>query len=565
MGDPRFRERDKHPRPTRQNQRPPPRVAVRRLRQVPTGVFDMASTSSGKKRTYKEAFLQWGFTSIVDKNIEKPQCVLCNKVLNPESMKPSKLKEHFAKVHKEFADKNIDFFKKKERILKSSRMDSTGNIQKANESCLQASYKIAYRIARNKKPHTIGEDLIKPCLLDAVALVIGEKHVAKIKQISLSNTTIQSRICEMSADILATVISEIKESPMFALQLDESTDVASCSQLLVFTRYIKDDDVKEEYLFCKSLPTTTRGEDVFQTLKEFIEENGLDWLKLIGTCTDWAPSMMGIRSGFQALVKQVAPQVFGYHCLIHRYALAVKTLPPDLLNTLSDIVKIVNHIRGSATNSRLFKVLCDEVGATFNALLYHTEDKIASFLRKLELYQRRVQAGDVSMFTQLSEQLVNNKQEKITFENSVVQHLTAVIDSLQQYFPNMHSRESYSWILRPFSTCVDIFKDEDVSAKVEFLGLRENNSLKVDFQNDKLSTFWRKAAAEYPIIADRALKMLIPFATTYRCETGFSTLVTLKTKARNRLNVEHDMRCALSETEPNIVKLANAKQFQPSH
>lgn len=194
-----------------------------------------------------------------------------------------------------------------------------------------------------------------------------------------------------------------------------------------------------------------------------------------------------------------------------------------------------------------------------------SQDKIASFLRKLELYQRRVQAGDVSMFTQLSEQLVNNKQEKITFENSVVQHLTAVIDSLQQYFPNMDSRESYSWILRPFSTCVDIFKDEDVSAKVEFLGLRENNSLKVDFQNDKLSTFWRKAAAEYPIIADRALKMLIPFATTYRCETGFSTLVTLKTKGRNRLNVEHNMRCALSETEPNIVKLANAKQFQPSH
>lgn len=89
----------------------------------------------------------------------------------------------------------------------------------------------------------------------------------------------------------------------------------------------------------------------------------------------------------------------------------------------------------------------------------------------------------------------------------------------------MDSRECYSWILRPYSTCVDIFKDEDVSAKVEFLGLRKDNSLKVDFENNEVGTFWRNATAEYPIIADRALKMLIPFAISYMCKTGlFVTL-----------------------------------------
>lgn len=157
------------------------------------------------------------------------------------------------------------------------------------------------------------------------------------------------------------------------------------------------------------------------------------------------------------------------------------------------------------------------------------QDKVASFVRKLELYQRRVQAGDVSMFTQLCEQLVNIEPNKITFENSVVQYLSA--DSLKQYFPDMDNRQSSSWILRPFTTDDNIIKDEDVAAKVEFLGLRENTTCRVEFQNYDLSTFWRKTGAEYPVLAYRALKMLIPFATTYRCESDFSTLVTLKTKA----------------------------------
>ncbi|GBP62958.1 SCAN domain-containing protein 3 [Eumeta japonica] len=158
----------------------------------------------------------------------------------------------------------------------------------------------------------------------------------------------------------------------------------------------------------------------------------------------------------------------------------------------------------------------------------------------------------MTMFPQVCEQLENDKTDKITFEDSVVQHLSSVISSLQQYFPDTDNRQSNSWVLRPFLTGDHIFKDEDMSAKVEFLGLREDCTLKVEFQNYDLCTFWKKVRAEYPIIADRALKMLVPFATTYRCESGFSTLVTLKTKARNRLNVEHDLRCALSETLPNL-------------
>ena len=122
----------------------------------------------------------------------------------------------------------------------------------------------------------------------------------------------------MSDDILEQVVAEVKASPYFALQLDESTDVASCEQLLVYVRYMKGDSVKENCLFSEPLITTTRGEDVFGTLENFFADKELEWAKLVGICIDGAPSMIGIRSGFRAFVKQVAPHATFTHCMIHR-------------------------------------------------------------------------------------------------------------------------------------------------------------------------------------------------------------------------------------------------------
>ena len=107
----------------------------------------------------------------------------------------------------------------------------------------------------------------------------------------------------------------------------------------------------------------------------------------------------------------------------------------------------------------------------------------------------------------------------------------------------------------------EIIEDSDIAAKLEFLALREDKSLEVDYQNEELITFWAKQEKEYPILSQRALNVLIPFATTYRCEAGFSALVAIKTKARNQLkDTDADMRCALSSTDPCIDKLVKRKK-----
>jgi hypothetical protein len=87
----------------------------------------------------------------------------------------------------------------------------------------------------------------------------------------------------------------------------------------------------------------------------------------------------------------------------------------------------------------------------------------------------------------------------------------------------------------------------------------------LEFNSKGLEEFWYSLREAYPRIVNRAMEVLIPFATTYLSESGFSTLVTLKTKSRNRLDVQHDMHVALSKTTPQFNVLIQAKQQQPPH
>ena len=178
----------------------------------------------------------------------------------------------------------------------------------------------------------------------------------------------------MSGDIAEQVIAQVKDSKFgFAIQMDESTDVAKCSQLLVHVRFIQNDTVKTALVLSQELAATTKGKDVFNVLEDFFKENELDWSKLVGCATDGAPAMLGRNSGFQAYVKNVAANATFIHCFIRRFALCIKVLPSELMSCLNKIIKIVNVIKTSALNSRLFARLCKDVCSEHKCLLFHSE------------------------------------------------------------------------------------------------------------------------------------------------------------------------------------------------
>ena len=122
--------------------------------------------------------------------------------------------------------------------------------------------------------------------MKAVNLVLGEANTKKMQHVSLSNNTIQRRISKMSMD-------EIKASPLFSFQLDESTDVSSCSQWFVLVIYINSGDIK--YKFCSAVLLKPQ-QKLMMSWKKFFQDEDLQWENVCGICTDGAPAMLGSKS-----------------------------------------------------------------------------------------------------------------------------------------------------------------------------------------------------------------------------------------------------------------------------
>ena len=103
--------------------------------------------------------------------------------------------------------------------------------------------------------------------------------------------------------------------------------------------------------------------------------------------------MVEKHKGFLARVSQIAPHINFTHGIIHRENLAIKTLDQQLKCVLSSVVKIVNYIKSRPLQTRLFSILCDEMGSEHKTLFLHSEVRWLS-RRKVftRLYELRNEA-----------------------------------------------------------------------------------------------------------------------------------------------------------------------------
>ena len=197
--------------------------------------------------------------------------------------------------------------------------------------------------------------------------------------------------------------------------------------------------------------------------------------------------------------------------------------------------------------------------------MHSTHDKVAAFRRKVELFERLTEKGDTSMFPNLTMLLQSKPNMKCNFTQDISSHLNAINIAIDRYFPEIEERHNFLWISKPFSVEESSISDDDMAAKIEFLRLREDSSLRTDLAGVNIGNFWAGLQNEYPILSKRALNFLIQFPSIYYFEVGFSAMVSIKTKYRNMLEIDDDMRYFFSYSQPRFARLIAKNQYQPSH
>ena len=115
-------------------------------------------------RQYSQKFLKFGFTvAPCSEQFPLPLCLVCSKVLSNDVMKPCKLERHLNSTHV-FGKWATGLFWKTAQWNEKWKTwnEKADNNRKVS---LSASYLIALQISKTKKTFAIGEELIKPCIV----------------------------------------------------------------------------------------------------------------------------------------------------------------------------------------------------------------------------------------------------------------------------------------------------------------------------------------------------------------------------------------------------------------
>ena len=132
----------------------------------------------------------------------------------------------------------------------------------------------------------------------------------------LSHSICDEFIALLAQEVTAKIIEELKEHIFFSISLDSTPDMSHVDQLTMIVRYVLSSGPVER--FVKFLTMEGHSADqMYQSLRSFFDEHGIDSKYLRGQSYDNASNMSGRYNGLQAKVKEDCPYADFIPCYGH--------------------------------------------------------------------------------------------------------------------------------------------------------------------------------------------------------------------------------------------------------
>ena len=141
--------------------------------------------------------------------------------------------------------------------------------------------------------------------------------------IYLGHETQNEMIEIVGCQIQKEVASRAAAAGVFAVLMDETTDVSHKEQVSIFVRYVVDNDESrdeptvEEHLLALVTTAATTGEALAEVLTDCLQRHNLDIHNVVGQGYDGGSNMRGASKGVQARIKKVNPTALFTHCFAH--------------------------------------------------------------------------------------------------------------------------------------------------------------------------------------------------------------------------------------------------------
>ena len=293
-----------------------------------------------QKSWLKDATFQGWVKEVKDDN-KKAYCKVCEVHLRAQECDLRKHSE--TTKHK----RNMTKISGKQRSI-------TASLTRKEKIC-DLEIKLAVYVACHSSIRSIDHltDFVKSYLPSASSSETIRRHRTKC-------TCIIKRV--ISPSLFQSLVKDLKNTP-FTIMVDESTDVACSKHLCICIKYFNSRSNEITYQFLGLIPViNTNADALYEHVKAFFDESGIDLKLCFGLGTDGASNLCGCNLSLYTLIKKDNPDL-----ILIKYACHAAT---RWLARSASVKRILEQWCSLKTHFQMASSTCDKYAARELAGMY---------------------------------------------------------------------------------------------------------------------------------------------------------------------------------------------------